>query len=92
MRVLSRRNWDDLQIDLYVSLHVGFKIYFAGIVPVFLEFTETFIVPRSCHPYRDLTKNFKAMKTQTPDGINKGTYLVDFDNLTINLNDNLTIR
>ena len=31
-------DWDDLQIGLYVSLHVGFKIQFAGIVPVFLEF------------------------------------------------------
>ena len=31
-------DWDDLQIDLHVSLHVGFKIQFAGIVPVFLEF------------------------------------------------------
>ena len=28
-------DWDDLQIDLHVSLHVGFKIQFAGIVPVF---------------------------------------------------------
>ena len=32
------RDWDDLQIDLNVSLHDGFKIQFAGIVPVFLEF------------------------------------------------------
>ena len=31
-------DWDDLQIDLHVSLHDGFKIQFAGIVPVFLEF------------------------------------------------------
>ena len=31
-------NWDDLQIDSYVGLHDGFKIQFAGIVPVFLEF------------------------------------------------------
>ena len=31
-------DWDDLQIDLHVSLLVGFKIQFAGIVPVFLEF------------------------------------------------------
>ena len=31
-------DWDDLQIDLQVSLHDGFKIQFAGIVPVFLEF------------------------------------------------------
>ena len=30
-------DWDDLQIDLHVS-HVGFKIQFVGIVPVFLEF------------------------------------------------------
>ena len=30
--------WDDLQIDLHVSLHDGFKIQFAGIVPVLLEF------------------------------------------------------
>ena len=26
-------DWDDLQIDAYVSLHDGFKIQFAGIVP-----------------------------------------------------------
>ena len=32
---------NDLQIDLHVSLHVGFKIRFAGIVPVFLEFNES---------------------------------------------------
>ena len=31
-------DWDDLQIDPHVSLHAGFKIQFAGIVPVFLEF------------------------------------------------------
>ena len=31
-------DWDDLQIDPHVSLHDGFKIQFAGIVPVFLEF------------------------------------------------------
>ena len=31
-------DWDDLHIDLYVSLRVGFKIQFAGIVPVFSEF------------------------------------------------------
>ena len=31
-------DWDDLQIDLHVSLLVGFKIQLAGIVPVFLEF------------------------------------------------------
>ena len=31
-------DWDDLQIDLHVSLHDGFKKQFAGIVPVFLEF------------------------------------------------------
>ena len=31
-------DWDGLQIDLHVSLHDGFKIQFAGIVPVFLEF------------------------------------------------------
>ena len=28
-------DWEDLQIDLRVSLHVGFKIQFAGIVSVF---------------------------------------------------------
>ena len=28
----------ELQIDLHVSLYVGFKIQFAGIVSVFLEF------------------------------------------------------
>ena len=32
-------DWDDLQIDLHVSLHVGFKIQFTGIVPAFLEFS-----------------------------------------------------
>ena len=31
-------DWDDLQIELHVSLHDGFKIQFTGIVPVFLEF------------------------------------------------------
>ena len=31
-------DWDDLQVDVHESLHVGFKIQFAGIVPVFLEF------------------------------------------------------
>ena len=32
-------NWDDLQIDLHVSLHDDFKIQFAGIGQVFLEFS-----------------------------------------------------
>ena len=31
-------DWDDLQVDLQVSLYVGFKIQFAGIIPVFLEY------------------------------------------------------
>ena len=30
-------DWVDLQIDPHVSLHDGFKIQFAGIVPVVLE-------------------------------------------------------
>ena len=30
-------DWDDMQIDLHVSLYDGFKIQFAGSVPV-LEF------------------------------------------------------
>ena len=29
--------WDDLQIDPHVSLRDGFKMQFAGIVPVILE-------------------------------------------------------
>ena len=33
-------DWDDLQIDLHVSFHVGLKIQFAGIVPVILEFND----------------------------------------------------
>ena len=33
-------DWDDLQIDLHVSLHGSFKIQSAGIVPVFLEFNS----------------------------------------------------
>ena len=28
-------DWDDLQIDLHVSLHVGFKIQFTGVVQCF---------------------------------------------------------
>ena len=31
-------DWDDVQIDLRASLHVGFKIQFAGIIPVILGF------------------------------------------------------
>ena len=31
-------DWDDLRIDLHISLHAGFKIQFAGIIPIFLEF------------------------------------------------------
>ena len=38
-------DWDDLQIDLHASLHVGFKIQFAGIVPVFLEFNGENTLP-----------------------------------------------
>ena len=30
-------DWNDLQVDLHVSLHVSSKIQFAGFVPVFLE-------------------------------------------------------
>ena len=37
LRVLSPRDWDDMQIDLKVNLHVGFKIRFECVVPVFLE-------------------------------------------------------
>ena len=33
-------DWDDLQIDLHVSLHVGFKIQFVSIVPISLEFND----------------------------------------------------
>ena len=32
-------DWDDLQIDLHISFHVGFEIQFAGILPVFSEFS-----------------------------------------------------
>ena len=38
-------DWDDLQIDLNVSLHDGFKIQFAGSIPVFLEFNGYHSVP-----------------------------------------------
>ena len=31
-------DWGDLKIELHISLHVGFKMWFAGIVPVFSEF------------------------------------------------------
>ena len=37
---LSLRRTGD---DLHVSLHKGFKIRLAGIVPVFIEFTESAI-------------------------------------------------
>ena len=37
-------DWDDLQVDQNVSFHVGFKIQFAGNVPVFLEFSGHTIV------------------------------------------------
>ena len=40
-------DWDDLQIDLHVSFHDGFKIQFAGIIPVFLEFNEELLRPRA---------------------------------------------
>ena len=38
---LSLRRTGD---DLHVSLHKGFKIRLAGIVPVFIEFTDIAIV------------------------------------------------
>ena len=40
-------DWDNLLIDLHVSLHDGFKIQFAGIVPVFLEFSGSTSYPGS---------------------------------------------
>ena len=39
---------DDLQIDLHVSLHVGFKIQFTDIVPVLLEFNGG-VLPAADH-------------------------------------------
>ena len=38
LRVLSLGDWDGLQFNPHVSLLAGFKIQFAGIVPVFSEF------------------------------------------------------
>ena len=35
-------DWDDPQIEPHVSLHDGFKIQSAGIVPVFLEFNDSY--------------------------------------------------
>ena len=35
-------DWDDPQIDPHVSLYDDFKIQFAGIVPVFLEFNGSY--------------------------------------------------
>ena len=34
-------DWDDLQIDLHVSVHDGLKTQFAGIVLVFLQFKNS---------------------------------------------------
>ena len=44
---LSLRRTGD---DLHVSLHKGFKIRLAGIVPVFIEFTgdSSFLAPIAC--------------------------------------------
>ena len=41
-------DWGDLQIDVHVNLHDGFKTQFTGIVPVFLEFNgySTVQLPR----------------------------------------------
>ena len=33
-------DWGDVYIDLHVGLHVFFRVQFAGIIPVFLEFNE----------------------------------------------------
>ena len=37
-------DWDDLQFNPHVSLHVGFKIQFAGIVLVFSQFDDVNII------------------------------------------------
>ena len=46
------RDWGDLQIDLHVNLHDGFKIQFAGTVPVF---RIQWLVPGPSHVKPTLT-------------------------------------
>ena len=59
-------DWDDLQSDLHVSLKVGFKIQFAGIVPVFLEFNVLLLpVPNNFPP--DKTTPFHSSKGDIVD-------------------------
>ena len=50
-------DWDDLLIELLVSLHVRFQIQFAGIVPVFLEFNVLLETFRSTFFFRRQTAN-----------------------------------
>ena len=45
-------------IDLHVSLHVCFKIQFAGIVPVFLEFSDSDIATSSPIHRKKYTSKF----------------------------------
>ena len=52
------RDWDDQQIDLHVSIHDGFKIQFAGIVSVFLEFNG----PSSLDSFTDLVLTLRGSK------------------------------
>ena len=64
---------DDLQTYLHVSLHVGFKIQFTGIVPVLLEFNGG-ALPAADHTltgaqnYSNISKfqikNFASVQTQ----------------------------
>ena len=53
-------DWDDLQIDLRVSHYDDFKIQFAGIFPVFLEFNGS---------NEDGTISYRLTLVFTRDGI-----------------------
>ena len=63
-------DWDDLQIDPHVSLHDGFKVQFAGIVPVFLEFNgrsppPCLEPPLTALSYSGCTRQWRIQEAQT---------------------------
>ena len=65
-------DWNDLQIDLHVSLHIGFKIQFAGIVPFFLELNGITPVILPLDAFHTEGKPF-------PDSIKEGREVLKFD-------------
>ena len=71
-------NWGYLQINRHVSLHVGFKIQFAVIVPVFLEFNAPVTYCNICERIRNKELRCQEIITSSYEKIHiRQSYRVD---------------